>query len=104
MAHAAQAGDTMFERVESTMGRPGLLAKLCRLALVGVAVAGMGASCAPVPDTVLTNPETGEVIPLSEIDPILSNTNLTSDEKEQQLLDLGIPADLVQTLMASSGV
>jgi hypothetical protein len=44
----------------------------------------------------------GEVLDLTQIDPILNNTSLTEQQKRQQLLDLGMPEEVADALLRAS--
>jgi hypothetical protein len=56
-------------------------------------------ACLPPPDTLVRNAETGEPIDLQSIDAILQNGNLTTEEKQERLLELGVPEDLIPILL-----
>lgn len=59
-------------------------------------------ACFPEPQAVVLNPDTGNPVVLSDIDPILDDTSLTEAEKRQELLDLGLPESLVDDLLRAS--
>jgi len=65
--------------------------------------AGLGVvACTPVPDTVVFSTETGEPVLLEDIDPILLDPDLTEDEKREQLLELGVPDDVIDVLLRAA--
>ncbi|HQA00182.1 MAG TPA: hypothetical protein PLT93_18775, partial [Phycisphaerae bacterium] len=75
------------------------LTKQAGLAILGgLWLLSTGACFAPPGDTVYST-VTGEVITLEEINPILNDPELTEAEKREQLQELGVPDDLVETLL-----
>jgi hypothetical protein len=79
------------------------LARASALAVAGVMLSWAAAACTPTPSDVLTNPDTGQPISVSDVSAILSNTTTTSERKRQLLLDLGLPEETVTVLLAATG-
>lgn len=67
---------------------------------VGTCVAGV-CGCVGDPDTLVISTVTGEPLNMADIDAILNNSNLDEQEKRDRLLELGVPEDLVEVLLAS---
>jgi hypothetical protein len=71
------------------------------LAMVTVSCLAVFAACVPTPANVVRG-NNNDILYLTQIDPILNNTNLTQEQKRQQLLDLGMPANVADALLRAS--
>lgn len=86
----------------SMVARIGRIARKSGLFFVGTAVILAGAGCFDLPQDTVVSTIDGNTILLSDIDPILNDTDLTEAEKRQELLDLGVPEDVIDTLLRAS--
>ena len=89
-------GRSAMVRMRRLVGRSGLW--VC----TGVAIMLAGAACFETPADVVLSTIDGSVILLEDTDPILNDATLSEAAKRQQLSDLGVPDDVVDTLLRAS--
>lgn len=68
--------------------------------LAGIMVLASIACLPPSENRVLSTID-GTPIDMADVDPILGSDDLTEDQKRDRLLEIGVPADIVETLLAS---
>jgi hypothetical protein len=84
---------------EFGVGRFVRLTKKAGLAIVGTLWILSNGACFAPPEDIVFSTVTGEIITIQEIDPILNDPELTEADKRQQLQELGVPDDLIETLL-----